>query len=254
MNKGIKGVLNNRIKETMPSTGNTASTSAKGTRAAAAMQGMYRVTKPSRASTCVIKLVESSPLLLARKRGTVLRNKRANNSERCPCFSCSETFCARRSPNAEMAARSSKSAATIKIEKSCPVQGRPSTTIACTIFASNQAWGISKAPASTGASMEARKAVRARLEYSPLDELLALGAINDLLPETIEFAHHPWFVGVQYHPELKSKPFDPHPLFAFRSVQLGSTQRKEADRAARLIVSEPLPGAVGTPATAIATV
>ena len=25
---------------------------------------------------------------------------------------------------------------------------------------------------------------------------------------------HPWFVGVQYHPELKSKPFDPHPLFA----------------------------------------
>jgi CTP synthase len=25
---------------------------------------------------------------------------------------------------------------------------------------------------------------------------------------------HPWFIGVQFHPELKSKPFDPHPLFA----------------------------------------
>jgi CTP synthase len=33
------------------------------------------------------------------------------------------------------------------------------------------------------------------------------------LPETFEMAAHPWFVGVQYHPELKSKPFDPHPLF-----------------------------------------
>ncbi|WP_332060400.1 CTP synthase [Bartonella sp. CB74] len=34
------------------------------------------------------------------------------------------------------------------------------------------------------------------------------------LPETIEYADHPWFIGVQYHPELKSRPFDPHPLFA----------------------------------------
>jgi CTP synthase len=33
------------------------------------------------------------------------------------------------------------------------------------------------------------------------------------LPETIEYADHPWFIGVQFHPELKSKPFDPHPLF-----------------------------------------
>ncbi len=33
------------------------------------------------------------------------------------------------------------------------------------------------------------------------------------LPETIEIEDHPWFIGVQYHPELKSKPFDPHPLF-----------------------------------------
>jgi CTP synthase len=34
------------------------------------------------------------------------------------------------------------------------------------------------------------------------------------LPEIIEIPEHPWFIGVQFHPELKSKPFDPHPLFA----------------------------------------
>jgi CTP synthase len=37
---------------------------------------------------------------------------------------------------------------------------------------------------------------------------------DGLLPETIEYPDHPWFIGVQYHPELKSRPFDPHPLFA----------------------------------------
>ncbi|MCH8348189.1 MAG: CTP synthase [Proteobacteria bacterium] len=34
------------------------------------------------------------------------------------------------------------------------------------------------------------------------------------LPEMVEYPDHPWFIGVQFHPELKSKPFDPHPLFA----------------------------------------
>ena len=33
------------------------------------------------------------------------------------------------------------------------------------------------------------------------------------LPEIVERKDHPWFIGVQFHPELKSKPFDPHPLF-----------------------------------------
>ncbi len=33
------------------------------------------------------------------------------------------------------------------------------------------------------------------------------------LPEIVEIPDHPWFVGVQFHPELKSKPFEPHPLF-----------------------------------------
>ena len=39
---------------------------------------------------------------------------------------------------------------------------------------------------------------------------------DGVLPETVEYPRdvHPWFVGVQYHPELKSRPFDPHPLFA----------------------------------------
>ncbi len=52
------------------------------------------------------------------------------------------------------------------------------------------------------------------------DKLEACGLIfagtspDGLLPETVEFADHPWFIGVQYHPELKSRPFEPHPLFA----------------------------------------
>ena len=37
---------------------------------------------------------------------------------------------------------------------------------------------------------------------------------DGLLPEIVERPDHPWFVGVQFHPELKSKPFSPHPLFA----------------------------------------
>ena len=37
---------------------------------------------------------------------------------------------------------------------------------------------------------------------------------DGLLPEIVERPDHPWFLGVQFHPELKSKPFEPHPLFA----------------------------------------
>jgi len=36
---------------------------------------------------------------------------------------------------------------------------------------------------------------------------------DGLLPEIIESSHHPWYIGVQFHPELKSRPFEPHPLF-----------------------------------------
>ncbi|TGX56197.1 CTP synthase [Sphingomonas gei] len=54
--------------------------------------------------------------------------------------------------------------------------------------------------------------------YKPLLEkngLVFSGMSPDgTLPEIVERPDHPWFVGVQFHPELKSKPFDPHPLFA----------------------------------------
>jgi CTP synthase len=36
---------------------------------------------------------------------------------------------------------------------------------------------------------------------------------DGVLPEIVEIPDHPWFIGVQFHPELKSRPFDPHPLF-----------------------------------------
>jgi CTP synthase len=34
------------------------------------------------------------------------------------------------------------------------------------------------------------------------------------LPEIVELEEHPWFIGVQFHPELKSRPMEPHPLFS----------------------------------------
>ena len=37
---------------------------------------------------------------------------------------------------------------------------------------------------------------------------------DGVLPEIVEYDDHPWFIGVQFHPELKSRPFEPHPLFA----------------------------------------
>jgi CTP synthase len=37
---------------------------------------------------------------------------------------------------------------------------------------------------------------------------------DGVLPEIVEYEDHPWFIGVQFHPELKSRPLDPHPLFA----------------------------------------
>jgi CTP synthase len=37
---------------------------------------------------------------------------------------------------------------------------------------------------------------------------------DGILPEIVEYDDHPWFIGVQFHPELKSRPFEPHPLFS----------------------------------------
>jgi len=59
---------------------------------------------------------------------------------------------------------------------------------------------------------EVNMAYRERLEQAGLR--FAGLSPDGVLPETCERADHPWFVGVQYHPELKSRPFAPHPLFA----------------------------------------
>ena len=53
---------------------------------------------------------------------------------------------------------------------------------------------------------------RERLEASGL--MIAGLSPDGKLPEIVELQGHPWFIGVQFHPELKSKPFDPHPLFS----------------------------------------
>ena len=51
------------------------------------------------------------------------------------------------------------------------------------------------------------------------DQLAEVGVLysgkspDGTLPEIIEIPDHPWFIGVQFHPELKSRPFQPHPLF-----------------------------------------
>ncbi|SDU11274.1 CTP synthase [Stappia sp. ES.058] len=53
---------------------------------------------------------------------------------------------------------------------------------------------------------------RSRLESAGLT--FAGTSPDGELPETVEITGHPWYIGVQYHPELKSRPFEPHPLFA----------------------------------------
>jgi CTP synthase len=55
---------------------------------------------------------------------------------------------------------------------------------------------------------------RYRVELEKAGMRFAGMSPDGLLPETIEYPDHPWFIGVQYHPELKSRPFEPHPLFA----------------------------------------
>jgi CTP synthase len=59
---------------------------------------------------------------------------------------------------------------------------------------------------------EVNMAYREQLEEKGL--IFAGLSPDGLLPETVEFADHPWFIGVQFHPELKSRPFEPHPLFS----------------------------------------
>jgi CTP synthase len=61
---------------------------------------------------------------------------------------------------------------------------------------------------------------RYEVNINYVDRLQNLGVFfpgmspDGVLPETLELHDHPWFIGVQFHPELKSRPFAPHPLFA----------------------------------------
>ena len=59
---------------------------------------------------------------------------------------------------------------------------------------------------------EVNAAYRERLEDGGL--VFSGMSPDGLLPEIVERPDHPWFIGVQFHPELKSRPFEPHPLFA----------------------------------------
>jgi CTP synthase len=59
---------------------------------------------------------------------------------------------------------------------------------------------------------EVNTAYRGRLEQHGMR--FSAMSPDGVLPEMIEYADHPWFIGVQFHPELKSRPFEPHPLFA----------------------------------------
>jgi CTP synthase len=71
---------------------------------------------------------------------------------------------------------------------------------------------------STHISERHRHRYEVNMEYRKILEkngLLFSGVSPDgKLPEIVERTDHPWFIGVQFHPELKSKPFEPHPLFA----------------------------------------
>jgi CTP synthase len=71
-----------------------------------------------------------------------------------------------------------------------------------------------------GTVIEERHRHRYEVDIKYRDKLEACGldfsgmSPDGRLPEIVEIKDHPWFIGVQFHPELKSKPFAPHPLFA----------------------------------------
>ena len=71
-----------------------------------------------------------------------------------------------------------------------------------------------------GTHIEERHRHRYEVDIKYRDKLEAAGlrfsgmSPDGRLPEIVEWADHPWFIGVQFHPELKSKPFAPHPLFS----------------------------------------
>ncbi|MBL8575275.1 MAG: CTP synthase [Hyphomicrobiaceae bacterium] len=75
----------------------------------------------------------------------------------------------------------------------------------------SQVYGATKISERHRHRYEVNNAYRDRLEAKGMR--FAGMSPNGELPETVELVDHPWFIGVQYHPELKSRPFEPHPLF-----------------------------------------
>ena len=79
--------------------------------------------------------------------------------------------------------------------------------------------GSKVAEAYGGTTIEERHRHRYEVDIKYREQLEAQGLIfsgmspDGRLPEIVEVKDHPWFIGVQFHPELKSKPFEPHPLF-----------------------------------------
>jgi len=71
-----------------------------------------------------------------------------------------------------------------------------------------------------GTHIEERHRHRYEVDIKYREQLEAVGlkfsgmSPDGSLPEIVEWSDHPWFIGVQFHPELKSKPFAPHPLFS----------------------------------------
>ncbi len=76
---------------------------------------------------------------------------------------------------------------------------------------------VAEAYGATSISERHRHRYEVNIDYK--EQLEAAGLVfsgmspDGVLPEIVERADHPWFIGVQFHPELKSKPLDPHPLF-----------------------------------------
>ena len=93
--------------------------------------------------------------------------------------------------------------------------------------------GISRIYGKTEISERHRHRYEVNLMYR--DQLQGVGvhftgmSPDGLLPEVLELEGHPWFIGVQYHPEMKSRPFDPHPLFASFVAAAMEHQDREND-------------------------
>ena len=82
-----------------------------------------------------------------------------------------------------------------------------------------------------GPSVQERHRHRYEVNIAYRDQIEAAGlkftglSPDGILPEIVERQDHPWFVGVQYHPELKSRPFAPHPVVA-RFIKAAKVQSR----------------------------